>query len=689
MTGRILQFGPFPLGILILSMSAATAQNIDIAASESFVLQCPAYARECPESDQSRKTGEDLLVEMERIRIWFDEIGFPTNERMPRDGDREVILTGRTVADVCTADAVACHRVDMLSGSSHIWLPVDQLERIGAKTGTLAHEYLHARQPDRDAGSAIWLREAVATAVGEAWDIRNGWGFGDYPPIYRLSLDLPFHYGDMNDAEEYAGYRNWLYLLFLGEKMASKDRVGYLARDAFMMDTRYDDGQSATAMTPLYDASATGGHVFADAFAEYVAILNNLDREEAPNNERFLYFKSVEEVTVHAPDSQQVTTLTHEGKANAYAAVPLYLKLDMGSDPAAASLPAAEQLMQAEVEIIKGDFLPDLSLVVEHRLAESRHRTAWLLDGSDPPDELGFHRVVHAPRELAPDRGPSGFTLQVRLLPVEVMIPPCIQQGAVAAIDMAGMDPEGLRNWRLTTDNGQVSGLEFTPAAAGEITLGLEIDGPVTRQVGTLDPGKPRTTQIPLGTFPVAADACMIRMTVVADGGGPEAVHIFSYDGEYSEIQADAGTAIYLSADDIALYRSGWVDLPPQAKTMILPSFMGGTGIPAALAPGEDEVETGGPFMGRMPHAFSKRFSWASLRGAPGVGGAPVRRSQTDCPKEGSGCSAITFAMDGIAVPVIFDSLGRPVRVTFEENGARGHMQFEYGSWVIRRPPGW
>jgi hypothetical protein len=44
-----------------------------------------------------------------------------------------------------------------------------------------------------------------------------------------------------------------------------------------------------------------------------------------------------------------------------------------------------------------------------------------------------------------------------------------------------------------------------------------------------------------------------------------------------------------------------------------------------------------------------------------------------------------TLSMDGHAVPIFFDAQRRPVRVTL--NGE--NVDFEYGTWQIRRPPGW
>lgn len=673
----------------LYSTTSVSAQDIQISASDNFQLHCPAYLGTCDAPEALKAAGDQVVFEMERIRNWFDLLGFPQQDLLQNDGEREILLTGRSAKDACGGEAAACHRIEALGRMSRLWLPLDRLDSIGEETGTLAHEYLHSRQPGTDAGSANWLREAVATAVGEAWNIKNGRGSGIYPPIYRLSLDLPFYYNDMTDLSEDAGYRNWLYLLHLGEKTGSQDHIAHLADDAFMNDHQYSLGRNpADAMKPFYDAAAINGASFNKIFPKFVSNFNNLDHY-ADGMGGLYYYSKVQEETFTVPGAFLIVEDDYQGNVAPYAAAPLHLKLDMrGGD---ADLPPQDRLALAEVEITDGDFLDDLTLVAEHRMGETQHKTSWLVDGSDPPEEMGLYRIVHAPQALDTDRAASAFTLQARMNPVEVSTPICFQQGMTEAIEFTGFDATLVQNWRLTTDNGTVNGLEITPEKAGEISITLEIDSPITRQSGSLAPAKPRTTQVALGTFPVTSETCMIRLTTTIPSEGRGAVMTFSYDGEYSEMSAEPGTAIYWSANDMIFYTDGhWQNLPPQVKAMMLPKLMEGIGLPDALAPGEDEVALGGIFFGRMPHAFSKRFSWSTLKTVPGADGKPVRRKRAECPRKGEGCTTATFVMDGQPmIPVIFDPHGRPAKVTFNNGGESAIIEFEYGNWPIRRPPGW
>lgn len=683
---NILSFSMSSL-LLTLSMAfAASAESVTIATSENFQLSCPAYVDTCDEREDLRLPAEQIVAEMERIRTWFDELGFPQKSSLIKVDERELLLTGRLSTDVCGDAAVACHRIDILAGVTRVWLPLDRLAELAMETGTLAHEYLHSRQPAEAAGAADWLREAVATAVGEAWNTRNGRVSGEYPPQYWLSLDLPFHQSDTKNLAIDAGYRNWLYLLHLGERIGSEDRVAYLADPAFLNDRQYRiGGKSAAAMEPFYTAPTIGGASFDQIFPEFVSRYNNLDRY---SDGKYYYYGAVREEALPIPDISLPTHEDYRGEVAAYAAAPLLLKLEVQKAPADTA--PQVQLGLAEIEIVESDALEDLTLVAEHRLATSQHKISWLIDGSDPPDELGLYRIVHAPREFDVQASKAPYSLRARMSPVDIETPLCFQRGKTEVIEFKGVDPDQVQNWRLISDNGSVDGLRITPKHAGDITLTLEVESPVTRQSGSLAPKSPRATKVSLGTFPVITEDCMVRLTMSASDAGHDVVLTFSYDGEYTEFSSGVGPMMYSSASDMMFFNDGhWQDLPQPFKAQFLAMLMQSTPMPDFLAPGEDEVALDGVFFGRMPHAFSKRFSWQNLRRVPGVDGKPVRRGRADCPRGGNGCTTVTFLMDGNPVPVIFDPHGRPAKVTFNNKGENAVMEFEYGNWRIRRPPGW
>lgn len=156
------------------------------------------------------------------------------------------------------------------------------------------------------------------------------------------------------------------------------------------------------------------------------------------------------------------------------------------------------------------------------------------------------------------------------------------------AIDLTGEDIERVQNWHLAADNGTVNGLEVTPAKTSEISIALGIVIFITRQTGSLSPARPRTTQVALGTFPVASDTCVISTTMSSPGRDRMVVLTFFFDGEYTEVASDGSNAIYWSANNIAFYQGHWIDLPPQAKAILLSQLMADLDLPDVLARGED-----------------------------------------------------------------------------------------------------
>ena len=72
--------------------------------------------------------------------------------------------------------------------------------------------------------------------------------------------------------------------------------------------------------------------------------------------------------------------------ARAYAAAPIHVTLD--ARDAEPEIADEAQVLLAEVEVTEGDFLDDLILVVEHDVAGTRYRMTWLIDASNPPEDL-------------------------------------------------------------------------------------------------------------------------------------------------------------------------------------------------------------------------------------------------------------------------------------------------------------
>ncbi|NNU81379.1 hypothetical protein HMH01_13130 [Halovulum dunhuangense] len=655
------------LAVFVLTSASTLAQApLRIASSDNFSLLC-INADACGDGKDLARPGEQVLAEMEAVTVWLTELGFPENGTLETSSDtgKEILRIDPRPAgeNECPIGTTACFKIDML-GNPRIFLPLENLDDILDRPSFLAHEYLHSLQIPRQAGAVNWLREAVATAVGFAWDARRGLGVGIYPPFYNMTLDRRFF--DAGDP----GYGNWAYLLALGDAMGSRDSVAYLADAAFMREVElYTSAESA--MTPFYDGSKVGGQTFDRFFPRFVARFNNMERRDG----EYFYYTDITEQTVSFAGTDGFETREIEGSALPYAVKPLRLKLEIG--PAGAQRDPKDRLLMADIEIVSGDAMEALTIVSEHAMGETQHRKSYMIDGSDPTDELGLMRVVHAPTQVGNGAEASAFRLRVRTTPVELAPPVCFQAGSPADFEPVGFDAGHTDNWRLVTDNGTAEGLTITPARAGRMEVHVEIDSPVTRQEGTLDPRRPESTRVSLGSFQVAGDDCMIRLTM------GKAVLTYSTVGSYTEFLTPTGEAMYFAPADMAIYDGGWKPLPPMAKQMVLGRMMAQMPLASSTAPGEDEAR--GLFLSRMPHAFSRRFGWANLRRARGLDGGRTERTPAACPDGASGCTTTTFSMDGNAVPVVFDAQNRPVAATF----ASETIRFDYGNWNIRRPPGW
>ena len=536
-----------------------------------------------------------------------------------------------------------------------------------ADDGTIVHEYVHGLQPALDPGAVKWINEMVAEAIGTAWVMKNGGASGVYEPNYSMVLDREFY-----DGKDDPGYGKWDYALEVGRRLGSRDAVAYLAQDGILDASRKGYATAMDAMKIWHDTALVRSATFDKVFPDYVARFNNVEEGGGglDRTGRYFYYGAIARHDVEVTGAGAPFETELDGEAKAFAAHPMLLSLKVetadGSDP-------ADNVMVADVEVVGGG--DDLTLVREPRRAREKTRDYFMLDGNAPPEELGFFRVAHTP---PPDEDAAAtFGLKVTTRPVSFDPPACLQAGQPGEMVVRGLDGMPADNWRLEVDNGTVDDLTITPARAGEVTVTLEIDSPITRRETGLDPKAPENTRVELGSYDVAADDCMMRLEI-----GPVAITYVS-DGSFTEFRTDSGESMYFAATDLALWDGGWQHVPAQAKAMIVSGMKRNNAMLRLDYPGAHDDE--GDFMSQMPKIWSERFSWANLKNVRAMDGGTPKRRPVACPDGGSGCSGTTFSMDGNAVPVVFDAQRRPRLVTFD-----GHdVVFRYGTFDVRRPPGW
>ncbi|RKF16148.1 hypothetical protein D6850_00840 [Roseovarius spongiae] len=665
------------IGSLSVPLAAQQASVADaiVAETEDFQLFCFSNQR-CPASDVAapqRAAAQRGLEELQKARAWLEGMGFDVeNADMDpgTDGKKALRLQFDTAIHErrCTGMAAACRTLSVLN-ESRVILPVEDVDQL-ADGGTLVHEYVHTLQPSRDDEGVHWLNEMVATAIGSVWVRKRTGRSAVYEPKYSMVLDREFW-----DGQDDPGYGKWDYAISLGQEIGSQDGVAYLAQDRIINAAADAALRSGNGMTLLYDDALMGGATFDTFFPRYVARFNNVEKDIAQQDRTGKYFY-YGDIARHAVEVTS-TTFTHEdrfaGKAIAFAAHPMLLPLKVTPTP---DTPPSENILLATVEVTEADDPDSLTLIREHRLAKEKLRDSFLLDGNDPPDELGFFRVAHTP---APDStAENGFVLKVQTRPVSIEPPTCFQAGKPSEMTVTGLPEAAADNWRFKVDNGRAEGRTITPASPGEIAVQVEIDSSITRRETGIAPKDPVKTRVELGTFDVAADDCMVRLTM-----GP-AVMTYVADGSYTEFRSPGGEAMYISESNLAMWQGGgWMNVPAQAKAMILGSMKQNNAALRMEFPGAHDDE--GDFMSQMPKIFAKRFGWTNLRNAHALdGGTPVRKSAA-CPDGGSGCSSIVFSMEGNPVPVTFDAQKRPKVVTFDGQD----IVFDYGTWTVRRPPGW
>lgn len=668
---------------LVLFALPAIAEPEILHTSDNFAVVCTDDAA-CGAAKGARftKLGEKLATQMESGVSWLQDLGFPdaddsSLETISNDSGTRVLRlqVDEQGQEPACGGAIACLRNEEFRSTSMI-LPLNEADSIENDSITLMHEFTHALQPVTDPQKLLWINEAVAETVGRGYAEANGVPPTAYPPYYNSTLDQPFY--DIADA----GYGNWLYLYAVGRQIGSEGNVAYLANTKILaasLNQDLDTGDAASGMKLFYDSDIVQGATFDKVFPEYVARFNNID-EGAYEESTYHYYDKIQFETFTIPTTVEETSTELSGKVMTYAAAPILVKLDVTPET---GVEPKDTLMMVTIKFPDdADYAADtesgLSLVVEHDVSDLPGIQMAMIDGSNAPDELGFLRVVNAPRQYAGKSESAIFVMELVAKPVSLAPQSCASVGQPFELTPEGFSQSDAKNWTLKTDNGTVDGLTVTPSHAGPMKLTLEIESLVTRPDEGISRATPEKTVVDLGSFDVMPSGCMVRMHA------GDAVITYTYVGEYTEFRAPSGEAVYFNATNLAAWDGQWQDIPAQMKGMVLGRMKQNTAALRFEFPDAHDEE--GDFAHQMPYIFAQRFSWPRIKHIPGDDGKPLRRKPASCPAGyGRDCTKVTFVAEGHSVPILYDAIGRPVTVGFGSVVAR----FEYGDFDIRRPPGW
>lgn len=435
---------------------------------------------------------------------WLTELGFSDSDLETLDGRQLILLDGAAQPGAAgfvtyAIDGTArlelptrsARRVFVQGRGSMAKIPATMnpatLERIGDIAFTIderafnsqfgqliAHELFHARVDGDDA--VLWLEEAMATSVGDAWGIHAGYG-PDPGRKRAMRLDVPFD-DNSEDARGFSyGYGKAPFLLYVGEQAGSQDRVEYLARLRVPTDSRNGKLRDRDGgMGYLYDRSIMPeGLTFPEAFPRFVASRNQIvPRQTGGRKVLWDPFETEEDyyfTRLYRPLIDQARRVSKEHAFDRsvadLAADPIHLEdTTLRFDPTADE---HERLMLARVSIEPKDPEADLRLVFEHRLIEGQsHAYLTVAEGRY---DAGYVRVVNAPERLE-DAVPRDYTFKMHFAPVEITVPECVEVGETVEIGFDGFAPDDVDNLRFeVSGTATLDGTAITATAPGPLQL--------------------------------------------------------------------------------------------------------------------------------------------------------------------------------------------------------------------------
>lgn len=173
-------------------------------------------------------------------------------------------------------------------------------------------------------------------------------------------------------------------------------------------------------------------------------------------------------------------------------------------------------------------------------------------------------------------------------------------------------------------------------------------------------------------------ESCMVRMIAHPVNS------TMTYDpqGDYTEYAGPDGQAMYARTGKMAFHDpggSGWTEMPVTPEQMERPMELGPMDM---LGPDEFNPEAE---MARMPYYMVKAMSWERMSNLePESPKNPI--SAVDCMDSQDRCMELQVTVDGLKTSLIYDDRYRLIRAHFPDESV---LTFDYGSFDIRRPPGW
>ncbi|MBF8221095.1 hypothetical protein [Halomonas sp. 328] len=609
---------------------------------------------------QAEIIGETVL----EIRDWFEDVGLLPSALHLESNERRIWLREGHVSGTDRARVTGSRRV-----SGMVLQVGSVILGDGYARSDLAHEWFHtasAAGPDR-----VWravrevdpLEEALAEAVGLAFAFPERSLIDAQVP---LNLHEPFFENAGSDDEKTRGYEKAPYILFVGRELGAQDNIDHVRE---VMDRLADDGHNGVGY--LYD-DAFAPMTFDRAYPEFVALMNQ------PRGDR--YYGEIAPVTWHVGSMEEPQDFTTDLLIPPHAATPLFIEAIEAPD-----LPQLQRdrlaVARVEAGTPDGDIDTHIHMAFEHELLPGASRS-WLMP-LETSNEGPFLRLINAGPNPESTRE-RRVALDATLRRVRFHLPECINPGTTRTVTASGAALDDVDNFRLHATAGTFDGYRYTaPDRTGEVEIFLSVSSPLTHGA-TISPWPRPPKTIDLGTLQVVEDSCMVRMTAHPI----DSTMTYSFSGDYTEYAAPGDRGTYVAVGRMAYHDphdQGWVDFPPSISQPMVPTSPGPLDM---LGPDEFDPEAE---MARLPYYMAKAMGWErmqSLRDRDADFPVPAQ----DCPSGGDGCIGIVVMIDepmpagSVRIPITYDENRRPIRVRFPDGSL---ISFDYGSFDIRRPPGW
>lgn len=354
-----------------------------------------------------------------------------------------------------------------------------------------------------------------------------------------------------------------------------------------------------------------------------------------------------------------------------------------------ATLEEWDRVLAFRKEILRPSFPEDMRLITQDRIAPMPWVDLELRFAMEP--EILMDMVVISNMAAQPSFSqPQTYDLRLTGGRVGFDLPTCVEAGARVPL---------IADSFLTETEAQRLLAPVLSAKRGEITPDLSYVAPrgysadqIRLNLGQSEGGG-RTLIRDIRLDP---RGCMLRMNI------GEGVFTYDPDRDYTEFfDRASGNAVYFGRQGIEVWdNGGWLDIPKDARLLIAGGIAGSFaplmppleerphGMDASAPPATTVIEPMGAehslvMMQRFPRLM--RESLAKLRR-----GGPVKilaSAKVPCPKDtAQTCRLFRGALGPeFSFSLVEDTGGQLVHLDL--NGAQ--MDFETGSWRLRRPPGW